>query len=176
MHPNTQSGPAQEVINCHPTAQSSAFNNSAKQHRDRCNLRLDASHRPAIPPSSDHRKKSQCTEPLKLWLSEPKMRFFKDEGLKWFLDFLKGSCFQLYHLWWDASLMWRIRTGVSCSDVPVKDLESARLICKEERIMCFYITVSSVTTGHIYINFFIAGATPQVGQRSAIVQYYWKNI
>ena len=63
MRPNSQPGLAQEVINCHPTAQSSAFNDPAKQQWDRCNIQLGASHCPAIPPSSDHREKSQSTKP-----------------------------------------------------------------------------------------------------------------
>lgn len=176
MHPNIQSGLAQEVIICHSTAQSSAFNNPAKLFWDCCNLRICASHRPAIPPSSDSRKKSLWHHMKALTLGAWGV-VFSDKGLNRFLE--AWSCFQLYHLWQDASLYWG-----SLFRCTVKDLESWHWFVKrKERCSYMYIRVcvcgviaGHIYAGHIYINFFRAGATPQVGQRSAIVQSYWNNI
>lgn len=51
---------------------------------------------------------------------------------------MMGCITRTAHMYW-----------VPCSDVPI------RLICKEERMMRFYITLSNVTTGHVYIIFLL---------------------
>lgn len=77
--------------------------------------------------------------------------WFYDEGLKWFLELLQRCYSPFPHLWLDVSLTWHTQT--SSLNIAVKGQEWTSLICEEERMMHLYMTVSSVTMGHMDLYF-----------------------